>query len=506
LILLILSKFAFRISRHPSPEFNVKPRARCGEFSGRCVASNTNRQASLAMATDFNSIAPTDAWKPYAPDASTPWNRAAAAHLYRRFGLGATAQQLDAAAGDDPQTAVRKLLRGELVAADVAAKDDAEMTQLGQTVSASGKGESLSAWWLHRMIHGHDPALEKLTLFWHGHFATSAAKVRETSVMLAQHETLRLGARGKFEALVQAISRDPAMLIYLDSATNRKVRPNENYARELMELFCLGLGNYTEADIQQMARALTGYEVRGEQFRFNDFQFDRGEKTIFGKRSAFDGPGAVRLVVSQPACARFIATKLFRFYVADEPAPRPELIEPLAAALREHDFEIQPVLETIACSRLFYSPLVAARKVRSPVDLSIGFLRALEATTNTHRLAEDLTQLGQAVFFPPNVKGWDGGRAWLNSSTVLGRANLIRRLTTDLQNNADHDLASLAERNHASAPADAVEWFAQILLAAPISAAVRQQLIALASGNDNTNQRLGRMLCALGALPEFQLA
>jgi uncharacterized protein (DUF1800 family) len=445
---------------------------------------------------NINSINPSWAWSRFEPTAESPWNRAAAAHLFRRIGFGANNKQLDSAVRRPAADVVGELVRGEKAIAN----ESREFETLADTVVASGSAEGLSAWWLHRMLHTSDPALEKLTLFWHGHFATSAAKVREADLMLAQNRMFREHARGPFEKFVQGVSRDPAMLVYLDSATNRKVRPNENYAREVMELFCLGLDNYTERDIQETARAFTGWEVRSGKFKFNSFQHDTGEKTLFGQRGNFDGDEAVRIILKQPAAARFIALKLFRFYVGDEPAPRAELIEPLAVMLRENGFEIGPVIERIAGSQLFFSPLVRGRKIRGPVDLAMNLLKALETTTNAKRLHADLSLLGQGVLFPPNVKGWDGGRTWLNSSTLLGRANLVRRLVEDSQDRfAGGDLAAFVEA-HAETPAKAVDWLTELLLAVPVDEPVRATLREIAK-----DRGYAKLIHAIGTLPEFQL-
>ncbi len=455
---------------------------------------------SFHEAMSINEVDPAWAWSAFEPTAQAPWDRAAAAHLFRRVGFGAGSRQLDDAAGEKPADVVRRLVRGE--GADERAVK--ELDTLGDTVAATGNPEGLAAWWLHRMIHTTDAAMEKLTLFWHGHFATSGAKVDDARLMLAQHRMFRRQGRGRFAEMVQAVSRDPAMLLYLDSATNRKVRPNENYAREVMELFCLGLDNYTERDIQETARSFTGWEVRNGKFRFNSFQHDTGEKTIFGRRGNFDGDEAVGVILDQPAAARFIAGKLFRYYVADEPTPRAELIEPLAAMLRESGFEIGPVVERMAGSQLFFSPHARGRKIRSPVELAMNLIKGLETTTNTKRLADDLLQLGQGVFFPPNVKGWDGGRVWLNSSTLLGRANLVRRLVEDSKDRfAGGNLAALVE-NHAKSAEEAVDWLAGLLLAKPLSGETRGTLVEVAEHGDKS-RGYANAVYAVGTLPEFQL-
>ncbi len=454
---------------------------------------------------DLNRMDPQWAWSVYRPDGKRPWNRTAAAHLLRRAGFGAGSRQLAAATKSTP----RQLVKAMLGADDPAVTAfDRQMQQFSRQVLASGDAQDLSAWWLYRMIGSPRPLLEKITLFWHGHFATSAAKVQDPALMLAQHNLFRQHGLGSFRTMMEHISRDPAMLVYLDSTTNRKTHPNENYAREVMELFCLGLGNYTESDIQQVARAFTGWEVRRGTFRFNPHQHDRRRKKILGQSGTFDGNDAVRIIVEQPAASRFIAEKLMRFFMFDESQIPTQLVEPLAQELRDHDFQIAPAIERLLTCRLFFSEHAIGRKVRSPVEMGVGLLRSLEGTANTVRLAEDLAELGHALFFPPNVKGWDGGRTWINSATLLGRANLVIRLTAEGQSRFGGDgLAKLAHRSGARSPAATVDWLADLLLPVSVPASVRSRLISLASaGGDNGNHRVARVVQAIGALPEFQLS
>jgi uncharacterized protein (DUF1800 family) len=455
------------------------------------------------METDLAKIDPAWAWSPYEPHAEQPWDRVRVAHLYRRAGFAANWQQLDEAVQQTPTAVVKQLL-------GAGAHDDAfqlEMQQLGKTILATGSPQSLSAWWLYRMLHTPDQCAEKATLFWHGHFATSAAKVDSAQLMLAQNDLLRRHALGSFVELVQAISRDPAMLIYLDSATNRKLRPNENYARELMELFCLGPGNYTERDIKEVARCFTGWEVRDEKFRFNPYQHDRGQKSLLGQTGAFDGDDAVRIVLEQPAAPRFIVRKLIRYFVFDEPEPPASLVEPLATQFRENEFAIGPLIERVLSSQLFFSSHAIGRKIRSPVELGIGLLRALQGTTNVYRLSEELAQLGQSPFYPPNVKGWDGGRSWINSSTLLGRANLVRWIVRDQQSRfAGGGLAEYVEGQGGTTPAALVDHLLELLVAVPIPAAAREPLLVLARAkNTEANDRIATIIQAIATLPEFQL-
>ena len=447
---------------------------------------------------------PTWAWSPWEPTPEAPFDRRAAAHLFRRAGFGATTAELDLAVKSGPAATVAALF----AETPESTAFQQETDQLAHTVLATGNPERLSSWWLYRMLGTPDSCREKTTLFWHGHFATSAAKVTEPHMMLAQYNLLREHAWSPFEPLVQEMSKNPAMLIWLDSTTNRKTHPNENYAREVMELFCLGTGNYTEQDIQQVARAFTGWEIQRGRYRFDRFQHDYGSKTILGRTGKFDGTEAVKIILEQPAAPRFIASKLFRFYLMDEPEPPTELIEPLAHQLRENGFRTGPLLETLFASNLFFSAHAMGRQIRSPVELGVGLLRSLEGTTNVYRLADQLASLGQNVFFPPNVKGWDGGRTWINSSTLLGRANLVRELVRSGESRfaADAGLSDVADRAGVETPDQVVDWLLELLVAVPVPQPAREPLVVLASErSSDRNQQVARVVQAIGALPEFQL-
>ena len=461
------------------------------------------------LSKDLSQVDPNWAWAAYEPGTGQPWSRRLAAHLYRRAGFAANSAELDQSAALGPAAAIDKLCSPGPPPAEF----QSTSAMLAQRTVAAGNVEQLAAWWLYRMLNTYDPLLEKLTLFWHGHFATSAAKVDKPQMMLDQNQMLRQHARGRFQDMVKAVSRDPAMLVYLDSTTNRRIHPNENYARELMELFTLGVGNYTEKDVKEVARAFTGWEVLGDRFVFNASQHDAGVKSILGRSGNFDGDDAVRIVLDHPAASRFIAGKLIRFFVFDELAAPDSLVEPIAKDLREHEFRIGPVLRRILGSNLFYSDHAIGRKVRSPVELGIGLLRALGATTNLVKLAQGLAELGQSLFHPPNVKGWDGGRTWINSSTLLGRANLVRQLLlapeTRYDQSSDDNLATVADRAGATTPTKTVDWLLELLVAVPVPPAVRDVLVQLAgdeNGPADRSRRIADVIHAVSALPEFQLA
>ncbi len=447
-------------------------------------------------------IDPIWAWAEYQPSPNAPWNIRTAAHLYRRAGFGATRAELHAAVDAGPKSAVGSIMQSTNEPAGFLN----EVAALATASLATGDVENLSAWWAYRMLATPAQLLEKMTLFWHGHFATSAAKVEEPKLMFAQNNLLREHALGDFAALLLEISRDPAMLIYLDSASNRKAHPNENYAREIMELFCLGEGNYSEQDIRELARCFTGWEVKREKFRFNRYQHDTGTKTILGETGKFGGEEGVAVVAKQPAAPLFIAMKLVKFFVMEEPEPTTELLAPLAQELRDNDLQVAPVVRRILSSNLFFSKIAIGRKVRSPVELAVGFLRALEGSTNSYELAKNVKTLGQGLLYPPSVKGWDGGRTWINSSTLLGRSNLIRGLLdSDKTRFGRESLPDYLRGQGAKKVDEVIDLFEETLFAVEIPSAARDRIRQLA-GTGNDEAKLKDAVHALCTLPEFQLA
>ena len=286
----------------------------------------------------------------------------------------------------------------------------------------------LETWLADRMLKTNRPLQEKLVLFWHGHFATSNEKIRDYRKMMGQFAMLREQANGNLRDLLIPIGKDPAMLIYLDNRQNYKGHPNENFAREVMELFALGVGNYTEQDIKEAARAFTGWSLDNDGVGFLNRAnlHDEGEKTVLGRTGKFTGEDAVDILLAQPACARFIARKLYRFFVREELSP--ELAEQLAASLRTHKYAIAPFLEQIFLSRDFYSPASYATQIKSPVQLVVSTYKKLglkEAPTFP-RFSAMTAGLGQEIFYPPNVKGWDGGKSWINPATIFQRQNATR--------------------------------------------------------------------------------
>lgn len=279
-------------------------------------------------------------------------------------------------------------------------------------------------WWMKRMASGPYPLHEKLVLFWHGHFVSSARDERSASLMWNQNELHRRMAAGNFRAYVKAISRDAAMLDYLNNTQNKKAHPNENYARELMELFTLGRDQYTENDIKESARAFTGWSHDGDDYVFNKRDHDEGPKTFMGKTGNFNGDDIIEIILSQKVCATYIASRLWNYFAYEPTEGDSEMLESLGNVLRENDWELRPVIRTILTSRAFYSERAVGTMIKCPLQLVIGTVRGLGLDVpNVRVLLAQLNQMGQVPLSPPNVKGWPGGRLWINTSTLFVRYN-----------------------------------------------------------------------------------
>lgn len=312
-----------------------------------------------------------------------------------------------------------------------------EMRQRAQREDR-GQMREIRHWWITRMIQTPRPLEEKMTLFWHGHFATSYRTIENSYHMYQQNRMFRGLALGNFRDLLRAIIRDPAMLRYLNNNQNRKDAPNENLAREIMELFSLGEGHYTERDIKEGARALTGYTYRDDAFYFDDRRHDKGSKRVLGVYGNVDGDGFVNAIVKSPHCAPYICAKLYRFFVKEIPTDTGELdgverkvVRSLSQTMEQARFEIKPVLRKLLLSRHFYDPSVMGSKIKSPVELIVGAIRSLNTPIrNINTVVRAIDTMGQSLFLPPSVKGWDGGRAWINTSTLFTRQNTLVYLLT----------------------------------------------------------------------------
>jgi hypothetical protein len=383
----------------------------------------------------MDAIDPARAWEPWRPTAEDPWGPKWAAHLYRRAGFGAGREEILEAVRLGPEGTLELLLRGRPEAREL----DETLADVGRIAAGRDDGGTqLRGWWVYAMIRGGHPLREKMTLFWHDHFATSLAKVQDPALMFRQNGLLREHALGRFGPMLQAVSRDPAMLVWLDAATNVKGRPNENYARELMELFSLGVGHYTEKDIREAARAFTGWRADGERYAFEPRLHDGGTKTVLGQTGPWDGGDVVRIVLEQPAAARFLVRKLYRFLVAEQDGPPDPLLEPLCKTFREGEYDVAGLVRTILGSRHFYSAHAFRRRVKWPVEYVLGAVKAVYRPSSEgdpddraipqQVLVDRIDAMGQALFAPPNVKGWPGGTTWINTSRMLARDNFAESL------------------------------------------------------------------------------
>jgi hypothetical protein len=469
------------------------------------------------MATGFSKVDPKTAWRQYEPSKDAPWDLQKVGHLYRRAAFGATWEQLQAGLRAGPDQAIDSLLKG----GENQQEFDRLTAPLAHSIGRVNNGPQASAWWLYRIVYGPHPLREKLTLFWHNHFATSNAKVQNAGFILRQYALLQRHALGSFRRLCQEISIDPAMLIWLDARLSKKGMPNENYARELMELFTLGIGNYTETDIREAARAFTGWEIQGaKDVVLNREQHDDEDKTVLGKKGNWESGDIVRICLEQPAAPIFIVRKLYRFLISESQPPTSELLEPLARQYRESDFDTGALVATMLRSNHFFSLAVYRAMVKSPVDFALSIVRGLEGRPSTIALARCLLDLGQNLFYPPSVKGWDGGSSWLNGQTLLSRNNLALALTSteDARFGKRADPAVVIKKQGIQSEAEAIDFWLRLFLQGDVPAESRKRLVDYEkqsasakypffwSADDITSHR-ARALCHLVlTLPEFQLA
>jgi uncharacterized protein (DUF1800 family) len=349
--------------------------------------------------------------------------RRQAEHLLRRAGFGASRAEVDRAVEAGLEGAVEGLFAEP-------EEEEAEFQRTFEAIAGSLVNfedvSQLQSWWVHRMVQTRVPLREKLTLFWHGHFATSYQKVGEAYLLQIQNDLFRRQAWGTFSELVQEVARDPAMLVYLDGESNSKEHPNENFARELMELFTCGIGNYTEEDVQQAARAFTGWHRNGASFVFNSEQHDFDRKRILGKTGKFDGGDVVQILMQQPATSRFMARKLLRYFAASEPSE--EAVAEAAALFDRTQLNVEWFLRELFLSEYFYSEACMNRRIASPAEFVVGSVRTLNVRIPANELRDHMAAMGQELYAPPNVKGWDGEQAWINSARWPARMEFARQL------------------------------------------------------------------------------
>jgi len=437
------------------------------------IGSGQMRVATLLVVLcSFTALAAADATGDLTPIADGEWNRAKAQHLLERAGFGGTPTEIDRLARMTARQAVRYLVYFEGVDAQAieaqpafeesgifeAGLDPFPPSRPATTELAKASGEALGVkvktsgnrplqpvvnkffywlrasrletdrvayWWANRMLSSPTPLQEKMALFWHGHFASSEEKVRDYRKMRRQLELFQTQGLGNFRTLLIGLAQDPAMLAFLDAGVNVKGSPNENFAREIMELFTMGVGHYTEHDIREAARAFTGWSFSGLDFKIDHARHDATEKEFLGQRGDFDGVQIIDHILAHPATSSYIAAKIYRYYAREDPSP--ELRSALGERLKTGHYDIAAFLEMMFLSRDFYSADTIATRIKSPVELVISTyhklgLERVPGAPDFNLLTESL---GQRLMFPPTVAGWSYGRSWVTPSLLIERSNFV---------------------------------------------------------------------------------
>jgi hypothetical protein len=446
-------------------------------------------------------------WDPYVPDDQAPWDLRRIVHLHRRAGFAATWNELRRDLKDGPSLSVERLLQGKARAEGVPREFAATAAML---LRHADNVSWLKAWWIYRMLFGPGPLTERLVLMWHNHFATSASKAGMT--VRGQNEVLRTFARAPFGDLLTHIVHDPAVLLWLDAQANRKGHPNENLGRELMELFTLGIGHYTESDVREAARALTGWTVVKDRFQVDPALHDPGDKTLLGKTGPWRGEDLVRLVLEHPATAERLAWRLCDTFLGERSVDA-AAVHALAVGLRQHRLDVGWAVATILRSRAFFADAELACRVVGPVEYVVGVTRALELfdpSPSTLILAEMAGNLGLDLFYPPNVGGWPGGRAWITTRSVIGRANFVADLLggENVGLPGPVDALGLVRRHTEAADLDAMlTFYHELFLGSRPSPAFRERIVAaVGPGRVSDAATARRVVALLLASPEYQLA
>lgn len=481
----------------PPMDRKRSPIGRRGLLMGAAVAG-----LGALIATEVGSAAKGGADAPLSDDLKLR-------HLLRRAGFGASAAELATYRQLGLDQTIDQLINYETV--DNSALDR-RLAQLNLDLT---KRPDIQRWWTLRMIYTARPLEEKMTLFWHGLLTSAVSKVGRTLPMVKQNEFFRANALGRFPDILKGVSKDPAMMVWLDTEANRKGHPNENYARELMELFSLGIGNYAETDVRESARAFTGWVIRGDrkegkvESAFVPRFHDDGTKTFLGQTGNFTGDDVVDIITKQPASAHFIARKVFEFFAY--PNPSDDVLQPLVAAYTGANSSMRALVRATLTSDAFYSPRAYRALVKSPAELVAGTTRVLGLDTDGKLFPYAMARMGQELFNPPNVSGWHGGAAWLNSGTWLARLNFSNQIvnalaTTLAKRPAGDPVAAMATLP----PANFVDQLAVLLLDGQIDPDQRQVLIdylapAGSSAGPSEERRRGALYLAL-AMPEFHLA
>lgn len=431
-------------------------------------------------------------------------NHMQAAHLLRRAGFGGSQALIDEYANLDFNAAVDRLLNYSNV--DNSAMDS-KVTALGINNPADPKG--IRAVWLARMLYTARPLEEKMTLFWHNHFATAISKVNDAVAMQRQNDLFRSHALDKFDVMLKQVARDPAMLIWLDSNTNRKGHPNENWARELMELFTMGIGNYTENDVKEEARAWTGWFERQGAFYFARNQHDFGQKTFLGQTGNFNGDDIIDILAKQPATGNYMASKLIKWFVTD--TPDPQMVKRISDIYFSSGYSIRAMVEAILKSDEFKASYRA--QIKSPADFTVGMLRALEVQKIDPNIAYVPAAMNMDLYNPPSVKGWDWGTAWISTNTYFARANTADKLILQANKNQPYyiDALGLLQRAGVHDADGAVNFYLDLLCDGDVSDGTRNDLrsylgsVDLSKDNTDSETKVRGLIHLVLASPAYQM-
>lgn len=471
---------------------------------------------SLSPAPEIPSPAPSPTLVPVqtptptpAPIAGLDTERGRIGHLLRRAGFGANEQELSQFTEMGVSATVDYLVDFDEI------DDSALETRLSGINLNLDNLVDLQRWWFLRMIYTKHPLQEKMTLFWHGLLTSGYSKVGRGPYMYNQNQLLRKLSLGRYDDLLKAIARDPAMLIWLDSQVNKKAAPNENFARELMELFSMGVGNFNEGDVRQSARAFTGWMLSQKVFLFNPNQHDSGDKTFLGRTGNFDGDDIIDIIIVQPVTAEFISRKLFSFFAYDDPSP--EVISRLARIFRETNYNIKELMRQILTSPEFYSVKAYRAKIKSPAELIAATVRTLNIQTDAAGLPGFSDRMGQSLFNPFDVEGWPGGAVWLNSNALLQRLNFANTVSIARSANFQFNPLQITQRLSPSSADKVIDYFANLMLDGNVSDEERSILTAFGSALDIpggftngtspvVDEKLRSLVYLILASPDYQMA
>ena len=440
----------------------------------------------------------------------TAWDRISASHLLSRALFGHSSEDLDFALSLTIDEYVDNYLLADLTEEP---QSPGFWVNDSESYNNSVRSRELVYWWHNLMLTQSHSLREKMVLFWHNHFVSELSVVQLPQRMYHQNRLFRQFAFGNFKELTKQVTVDPAMLIYLDNTKNRKEDPNENYARELMELFTLGIGNYSEADIAEAAKALTGWQVDGLQSYLDPERFDDSTKTFMNQTGNFDHLDIIEIIFTKPEVASFVCRKLYKEFIYFEPDE--SVVEQFATIFRDNDYELKPVLSALFKSDYFYSQEIVGAKIKSPIEFIIPLLKNFNIAKPTYedlrRIADDL---GQTLFSPPNVAGWEGDKSWVNTNTLPARNTFSDRLISS--NDSELNILEFARTFESSE--DAVQFVndvAEKFLSYSLSENRKQYLLDIlldgaevydwSTYNENSEARLTSFFKSICRLSEYQL-